>query len=285
MDLEKDTDSHPPQVPTASSPSIAAGRSNKIFAYRALLYGVVFLAVVFIIFKIGRFQAASGPISVAAQSINSQASPRAYQFTGQGKILGGSGNTWVIGGLPVQVSDQTQLGSDIRPGETVSLLGHITKSGIWQAERIQPISDNESFFSFAGPLESRSSDVWQVGGISVTINSNTQISGAVQGDELVLVTFNILSDGTWLALSVGSLSDTPESATLLYAPTPLPPTLQPTPTATLALATERPPVTYSAYPNGNDNKCKGNGKGLGRSHGNGRGKGHQKHADRSEGCD
>jgi hypothetical protein len=284
MNSEKNTDSHSNQEPAAFRPSSPAGRS-KIFTRRAILFGVVFLAVVFIIFKIGRSQADSGTIRVAAQSIDSRASPRAYQFTGQGKILGGSGKTWIIGGLPVVVSDQTQLGSDIHPGETVSLLGHITKSGIWQAERIQPISDNESFFSFAGPLESRSPDVWRIGGISVTINGNTQIGESVQDNELVLVTFNILSDSTWLALSIGALSDTPEAATLPAVPTLWPPTLQPTPTATLALVTEQPPLTVPVYLKDKENKCKGNGKGLGKPHGNGRGKGHQKTPARPGGCD
>ncbi len=262
------------QEAAASTPG---GKISQFFgprSRRATVFGAVFLTVAFIIFKIGHSQATSDAMGAAAQSINSQASPRAYQFIGQGKILGGSGETWSIGGLPVVVGNQTQLNNEIHPGETVSLLGHITKNGVWQAERIQPISDNESFFSFAGPLESRSPSVWQIAGISVSVNENTQVAETVQDQELVLVTFNVLSDGTWLALRIESLSDSPGVVTLPDTPTPALLTATPIPTVSPTPPAEVAPRTYPASQPGKGNGCKGNN---GKGHGNGRGKCNQKH--------
>ncbi len=266
METDKMTVPGPGQEVAASTSGGKIGRFFGPRSRRAIVFGAIFLTVAFIIFKIGHSQATSDAIGAAAQSINSQASPRAYQFIGQGKILGGSGETWSIGGLPVVVGNQTQLGSEIHPGETVSLLGHITKNGVWQAERIQPISDNESFFSFAGPLESRSPNVWQIAGISVSVNENTQVAETFQDQELVLVTFNVLSDGAWLALRIESLSDSPGAVTLPHTPTP---TVSPTPPAKVA------PQTYPTIKPGKGNECKGNKGGKG--HGNGRGKCNQKH--------
>lgn len=157
-------------------------------------------------------------------------SPRAYQFTGQGQILGGSGSTWLIGGVPVGVSGQTQTTGDLQAGGGVSLIGHISVDGTWWADRIEPISDDVSFFSFAGPLQSRAPTTWKIAGITLLIDKNTETEANLVAGELVLATFKVRQDGAWLATKIETLAD---------------PTPEPSPTPTSSPTAVSPPAPES----------------------------------------
>lgn len=184
---------------------------------------------------IGRVSSQATPSqdSAADQMQRDPRSPRAYQFTGQGQILGGSGSTWLIGGVPVGVSGQTQTTGDLQAGGSVSLIGHISVDGTWWADRIEPISDNLSFFSFAGPLQSRAPTSWKIAGITLLIDKNTETEADLAEGELVLATFKVRQDGAWLATKIETLAD----------PTPTPtPTLTPTPASPSAPESQNKPA-------------------------------------------
>jgi len=199
---------------------------------------------------IGRVSSKATPSQdpAADQMQRDPRSPRAYQFTGQGQILGGSGSTWLIGGVPVGVSGQTQTTGDLQAGGGVSLIGHISVDGTWWADRIEPISDDISFFSFAGPLQSRAPTTWKIAGITLMIDKNTETEADLVEGELVLATFKVRQDGAWLATKIETLAD----------PTPVP---SPTPTTSPTTVSPAAPVFQNqpakAQPKYNDGKKPG----------------------------
>ena len=62
------------------------------------------------------------------------------------------------------------------------MLGHITKDGKWLAERITPIAEEDAFFSFAGPLESRTETAWLVAGFTLAVDDRTQLGASIQDE-------------------------------------------------------------------------------------------------------
>ncbi len=108
-----------------------------------------------------------------------------------------------------------------------------------------PISESESFFSFAGPLEAREQNVWRVAGFSLLVNAQTQVGEAIPENELVLVTFKALSEGTWLALKIEALSALEQSRTPTPTANPSP-TPSPTPTIKPTASTQKPAVSKPA---------------------------------------
>jgi Domain of unknown function (DUF5666) len=258
-----------PRHPQADVISEQAGQARQPSLRRLTFFlGVALLGIVLTIFVGGKFLASQDPVAVAAQSQNDLLSSRAYQFTGQGKIVGGSGATWIIGGVPIQVSNQTQLDSGLHPGDAVSVLGHISKDGKWLADRINLISEQDSFFSFGGPLEARSQTAWQVAGISLAVNDQTQLGASLQDNELVLATFKVMPDGTWLALNIESLA---ESAT--PSPTPPPASSKPSTGNKQIVSDPKPqPVKPAGKSNNNPGCDNGNGRGKNdKKHGKGNG--------------
>lgn len=225
MSFDKKRNSGLGQIGVVSDPEDQPGRFAWLRSRGAVILGAVLLGVLLIVF--GNFSSRATPdgAEAAAQSQNESLSVRAYQFTGQGKLQGGSAETWIVGGVPVVVDGDTQIDGDIHPADSLSLLGHITKNGKWVAERVVPIAEQESFFSFAGPLDARDQNVWQVAGFPLLVNAQTQLGEAIPDNEMVLATFKVLPDGTWLALQIEALSALEASRT----PTP---TATSSPTAT-----------------------------------------------------
>jgi hypothetical protein len=262
------------QQETVSEP---AGRFTWLRSHRAIALGVAMFGIILVVFVGGRFLTSQDQVAVAAPQNNGLLSARAYQFTGQGKILGGSGAAWIIGGVPVMVSDQTQLANGVHPGDAVSVLGQIGKDGKWLAKRIALITDQDSFFSFGGPVERRTGTAWQVAGISVHVDDQTQIATPIQDNELVVVTFKVMPDGTWLALSIETLSAVAGNPTpTILLPTSTPPA--PDPTASppepatgqnqIGSDQKSPAVKPEKKSDNGSSGCyKSNGKGKGSKHG------------------
>jgi hypothetical protein len=194
---------------------------------------------------------------------------RKYQFIGQGQLQAGSGDTLLVGNLPVIVNPQTQFAGSIEPGEMVSLSGSILANQSWLVDRIEPVSDPRSFFIFAGPLESISETVWKVGGISILINQDTAIDPDLKLQEMLLVTFNVRDDGAWLASKIESLQNNQGVIPPTKTPTP---TETPAPTST-SVAPFVPAAPVIKPPPPDKPKPKDPGKGHGKGHGKGGGGG------------
>ncbi len=250
-----------------------AGRFAWLRSRRVIVLGMALVGIVAILVS-GKFLASQDRVAVAAPPQNDLLSARAYQFTGQGKILGGSGATWIIGGVPVVVSNQTKIENSLHPGEAVSVLGQISKDGKWLAERIAPVSDPDSFFSFGGPVERRTPTAWQVAGISLHVDDQTQLASSIQDNELVVATFKVMPDGTWLAINIETLSALAVDPT----PTSIPPTATsepttpPEPTVTDQNQTVSDHAAPDIKPAGKHDKGPGCNKTGGKGKGDGRGK-------------
>ncbi len=215
----------------------------------------------------------NSPLNTIGRAFDISLAPRKYQFIGQGRLQGGSGDTLLIGNLPVVVNTQTQFAGAIQPGEMVSLSGSILSNQSWLVDRLEPISSSETYFIFAGPLGSISDTVWKVGGISVLIDSNTAIDPDLNLQDMLLVTFNVQQDGTWLASKIESLQNNQGVIPLSETSAP---TETPTPTRT-AVAPVVPvaPVLRPAPDHPDKPKPKKPGKGHGKGGDKG-GKGHKK---------
>ncbi len=144
--------------------------------------------------------------------------PAAYQFRGQGQITQMTGTTWIVGGLPVTVIDQTAISGNPGLGDHVEVAGRIMDQTIWLADRIDPAAGGEAFFSFSGPLQAFGNLYWQIGGVSLLVDSQTQLGDGLELGALVRASFTVLENGDLHALRIERVDDTPEQT--------------PTPTAT-----------------------------------------------------
>jgi hypothetical protein len=167
-----------------------------------------------------------------AQSVNKNLgaphAPPDFQFIGQGRIEGGAPGIWLIVGVPIQINDHTQTVGDIQAGDFVILSGRILNNGAWLADHLERSDGTDPLFTFNGTLETIGQEVWQVDGKPLLVNEQTQVDGDLAVDDLVLVTFTPLEDGSWLALNVEPFDE---------------PWIEPTPTPT-----EAPASTESIAP-------------------------------------
>jgi hypothetical protein len=232
---------------------------------------IVVLAVVVV--AVAKSSASNTNVSLKTigRAVDVSLAPRKYQFIGQGQLQGGSGETLLIGNLPVVVNTQTQFAGAIRPGEMVSLSGSILANQSWLVDRIEPVSSSETYFIFAGPLESISDTVWKIGGISILIDQGTATDPGLNLQDMLLVTFSVQEDGTWLASKIESLQN---------GQGVIPPTETPTPTSTAVAPVVPVAPALQPYlpdkPKPKDPPGKGGGKGGDKGGGKGRGKGHKK---------
>ncbi len=186
--------------------------------------------------------------------------PPDFQFIGQGQIVGGAGMGWLIGGVPIELDDNTQIVGDLNAGDFVVLSGRILSNGAWLADHIERSNEKDSYFTFNGPLVAMEQGTWKIGDKSLVVDERTELGSDLALNDPVLVNFTLMEDGSWLALKV-EYFDKP-----WIEPTP-------TPTETLAPASEPAPAIITA-PKGKPTKPKpGDGKGKD-NHGKGRGKGH-----------
>ena len=195
--------------------------------------------------------------------------PSDFQFIGQGRITGGSDNTWLIGEVPIRVDGHTQLGSELRPGGFVTLSGRILQNKVWLADRIEAAAMGESFFTFSGPLEAMGVDTWLIGGNPLWVNRQTILAEDLALGELVLATFTVLPEGQWQALEIKAFDQFPAD------PTPVP---TPTQMQTAAPDGSTVPVSPPGFDGDHGDKGKGKDKNKdGKGGENGKGRGRVKH--------
>ncbi len=232
---------------------------------------VLILAVVIVAVAKGSASNNNSPLKTIGRAIDVSLAPRKYQFIGQGRLQGGSGNTLLVGNLPVVVNSQTQFAGAVQPGEMVSLAGSILANQSWLVDRLEPVSDSETYFIFAGPLESTSDTVWKVGTISILVNSDTVIDPDLKPQEMLLVTFNVQEDGTWLASKIESLQNNPGVIPPTQTPTPTKTTVAPSVPVNPGLLPVSPDKPKPDNPGRGKGKGgdKGKGKGGGKNHGGG----------------
>lgn len=131
------------------------------------------------------------------------------RFTFVGTVDEINETEWTIAGRVVQVDQLTEIDPNIQIGTLVEVRGNIDQDEMLRASRIRRLEDATGQpFEFVGVVESVTETIWEISGVAITIDANTQVeSGVVVGDT-VLVRGRILDDGTWQATSIQSAPDT-----------------------------------------------------------------------------
>ena len=152
--------------------------------------------------------------------------PYDYQFIGQGQITGGSEEVWIIGNVPIRVAAQTQLASELHVGDFVVLTGRILQDKTWLADRIQLTQEDETYFTFNGPLEMIQESLWQIGGHSLVVDQQTEVGDKLELGQILLTTFTAPEDSTWIAMKILAFDEFPAPPVTILAeeviPTPAP---------------------------------------------------------------
>jgi hypothetical protein len=213
------------------------------------------LAVMAIFFGSQNSRAATQNLPGEIQSTQASTDSPDFQFMGQGAITGGSDKIWIIGGLPVRIGEDTVFLGRLNVGDFVTLSGRILSDGVWLADRIETIQEGESFFTFSGPFEWVRGSVWRIGDHSVLINQQTEIERDLKVNGILLTTFSILENGTWLAKRIEAFDKFPIDPTATPIPTP---TVTPTPKPTVVPAVnpskDSGTITICHRPNGKAKK-------------------------------
>ncbi len=125
--------------------------------------------------------------------------PEGYRFEFIGVVQ--SLSPWMVSGVSFNTADWTEIDADIKVGDKVRVSGMVSINGIWVAESIERLdTEHATSFAFYGPVLSLAP--WNVGGVSLTVDENTNIKGDITLDEMVKVIGWILEDGTWLAAEI-----------------------------------------------------------------------------------
>lgn len=140
-----------------------------------------------------------------------------FLFILQGVLEAKENNVWHVSGVEISLRGGTRISGNPQIGDFILVSGYIKKGNEWIADTIQPAFTDDHGGAFTGRLNSIDGDQWNIGGIEVVVESGTPGSDLINVGDMVRVTFEILPDGTWLALGVETLQDVPEE------PGPLPP--------------------------------------------------------------
>ncbi len=143
----------------------------------------------------------------------------AYQFTLDGTFSSSNGNIWTVASTPFLVTGASLSGSPV-VGDDVHIEGRILQTGEWVADTVQRMDISEPSASFSGPVEAMpDGGPWQVGGVSLTVDDQTQIDPAVKLGDAVQVMYRVIN-GQWKALSITSLAGS--AVEPAHTPTPIP---------------------------------------------------------------
>jgi hypothetical protein len=124
-----------------------------------------------------------------------------FEFTG----IVISAEPWNVSGVPLATDDETEIDEGIRVGNRVRVEGRILADGTYLATEIEQL-DNGARHAIQFTARVQSIDPWVVGGVTVTVDSQTKIEGEIALGDLVTVKGNLLPDGTVLAKKITRVS-------------------------------------------------------------------------------
>ncbi|MGQ0600155.1 MAG: DUF5666 domain-containing protein, partial [Anaerolineales bacterium] len=124
-----------------------------------------------------------------------------FEFTG----IVISRDPWNVSGIAFETDDDTEIDDDIRVGNRVRVEGRVLSDGTRLAEEIEQL-DNGRRHAIQFTARVQSIDPWIVGGVALTVDDKTKISGDPQVGDLVTVKGNLLPDGTVIAKKITRVS-------------------------------------------------------------------------------
>ena len=183
-----------------------------------------------------RISVSSGQVSVQAEGqevildsgqattvqLGQVPAPAAFQFRGRGPVSEISGTTWVVGGVPVTVIDQTMISGDPHEGDHVRVVGRILDGSLWLADKIDESDPGGSRFQFSGILTDMDGPIWTINEDQVVVDEATDLDENLETEDLVLASFSVQENGDWLASKIEKLDDSPEEPTPTPTATPDP---------------------------------------------------------------
>lgn len=132
---------------------------------------------------------------VEVDTLIRQAGSRDVQFAGGLKEM--QANDWVVGNIPVRVTDSTRLLSPVKPGYYVDVEGRLQPDGVVMAYQIAPRA-----MQISGSLSILSPEEWWVGDMSVQIAADTAVQGEPFSGSQVVIQAILLDGGQLRAVSV-----------------------------------------------------------------------------------
>jgi len=161
-----------------------------------------------------RAQAGGPPV---AELIRLQWSPPKNEFTITGPVEEIDGLRWVVSGQEITITPETLIASGIEVGDEVRVRGTIQlPGGDLVARSIELMDDGRGHpFEFAGIVQSLGATSWQISGITIAIDEETEIEGDIFEGDLVKVEGWILADDTWLAHEIKLLE--PHQSTFAFS--------------------------------------------------------------------
>jgi hypothetical protein len=129
-----------------------------------------------------------------------------YQFSLQGSIGAKNDTNWMIAGVTVEVSAETNILGTPGIGDQVYVTGRILEDNLWMADQIVPVA-GEAISNITGTVQKIGSPYWLISGVKFMVTEDTLISGDVELNSPVKVIFTILDTGDWQALSITSLEE------------------------------------------------------------------------------
>jgi hypothetical protein len=126
-----------------------------------------------------------------------------FEFTGVVQSI--NGDAWMISGVAIVIDADTEIEEGISVGDLVNVEGWIDAGGVWLADEIKRVEEEEARFEMTGSVDSV--DPWMVAGISFTTDEWTEIEEGIAAGDLVKVEGHILADGTWVADEIKLLTE------------------------------------------------------------------------------
>ncbi len=127
---------------------------------------------------------------------------QSFEFTG---VVSSTGDPWTIGGVAIDVDDETAIDTDLTVGDLAAVEGVILSDGTWLAHSISLADEDETEFEFTGTVDSM--DPWVISGIEVGIADWTEIEEGIEVGDRVAVEGRVLEDGTWVAEEISLIED------------------------------------------------------------------------------
>ncbi len=135
-----------------------------------------------------------------ARSITPDNNEATFEFTGIVQTM----DPWMVSGISFETREWTVIEPAIEVGELVRVTGIILADGRWVATRISSLEIHPSnTIVFIGIVTSI--DPWVVNGLPLVITDATIIGDHIRVGTPVIVTVQLMEDGTWVVLSIHPL--------------------------------------------------------------------------------
>lgn len=136
----------------------------------------------------------------------------AYQFSLTGPLAEKEPDRWSVNQVDFMVSPEALIEGDLQVGSHVFVEGH-TLNGQRIADHVRVLAGSETISSFTGILKGQGEETWQVDGVEVQVNSDTDIVGVPEVNQAVQVVFSVSPEGHWVAQVMIALEKPVQAAT------------------------------------------------------------------------